>query len=58
MKEHQISFNYEQTNAVMKVVKDHNLQIVSQNFDSRSELVFKVRLSDESRVLVMFEKLS
>jgi len=58
MKEHQISFNYEQTNAVMKIVKDYNLQIISHGFDNRSELVFRVRLSDESRVLVMFEKLS
>ena len=58
MKEHQISFNYEQTNAVMKIVKDYNLQIISHGFDNRSELVFKVRLSDEGRVLAMFEKLS
>ncbi|MDR0437384.1 MAG: YigZ family protein [Bacteroidales bacterium] len=58
MKEHQISFDYEQTNAVMKIVKDYNLQVISQSFDSRSELVFKVRLSDENRVLAMFEKLS
>jgi uncharacterized YigZ family protein len=51
MKEHHISFNYEQINAVMKIVKDHNLQIISQNLDTVSQLTFKVRLSDEERVL-------
>jgi uncharacterized YigZ family protein len=56
LKDHQISFDYEQMNAVMKIVKDFNLQIVSQSFDNCSELVFKVRLSDESRVLEAFQK--
>jgi uncharacterized YigZ family protein len=51
LKEHHISFDYEQMNAVMKIVKDFNLQVVSQSFDTCSQLVFKVRLSDESRVL-------
>ncbi|MCL2026868.1 MAG: YigZ family protein [Bacteroidales bacterium] len=57
LKEHQISFNYEQMNTVMKIVKDLNLQVVSQSFDNRSQLVFKVRLSDENRVLEVFQKL-
>ncbi|MDR2906915.1 MAG: YigZ family protein [Bacteroidales bacterium] len=57
MKEHQLSFDYEQINTVMKIVKDFDLQIVSQNFDSRSQLTFKVRLSNEERVLAMFEKI-
>ena len=56
LKEHQISFNYEQMNTVMKIVKDLNLQVVSQSFDNRSQLVFRVRLSDESRVLEDFRK--
>ncbi len=56
MKEHQITFPYEQINTVMKIVKDFNLQIVSQDFDNPARLTFKVRLSDEERVLGMFLK--
>jgi len=57
MKEHQISFDYGRINSVMKIVKDYNLQVILQNFDSRSNLIFRVQLSDENRVLAMFEKL-
>ncbi len=57
MKQHQITFAYEQINAVMKIVKDFDLQIVSQDFDSPARLTFNVRFSDEERVLGMFGKI-
>lgn len=51
LKKHKITFEYEQINAVMKIMKEFDLQIIEQDFGSLSQLVFEVRLSDEDCVL-------
>ncbi|MBN2164941.1 MAG: YigZ family protein [Marinilabiliaceae bacterium] len=49
-----ISFNYETMNDVMKIIKDENLSIISQNFELKCFIVFCVRQRDSERVKDVF----
>jgi uncharacterized YigZ family protein len=41
----QLAFDYPQMNAVMKVVKDHSLEVLSQDFQLRCQMALRVRES-------------
>lgn len=51
------TFGYGQLNAVMRVIKDFGLTIVSQRQEADCTLTFRVRLSDIDAVTARFEKL-
>lgn len=50
-------FGYEQLNAVMRIVKEHGLTVVSRRQELDCTLRFRVRLSDVDAVRGRFEKL-
>ena len=47
---YRIDFDYLQTNAVMKLVKDNNLQVLNQNFDQPSTITITVRKTLVDRI--------
>jgi uncharacterized YigZ family protein len=50
-KELRIKFEYPQMNVVMKLVKDHGLQIIDQKLEMSCEMMLGVRLSMERQVV-------
>ncbi len=53
----EIKFDYLQMNDVMKIIKDENLEIKSQNFELNCSLVFSVRKNNSLKVQEMFSKI-
>ncbi|TCD00612.1 YigZ family protein [Pedobacter frigidisoli] len=53
---YEINFDYLQMNDVMKLVKDENLQVLGQNFDTNCTLKFEVRKAQLNQVLSKFDK--
>lgn len=54
---YEVNFDYLQMNDVMKLVKDENLQILSQQFDTKCILKFEVRKAQLNQVLSKFDKI-
>lgn len=52
------SFTYPMMNAVMRLVKEMNLRIVSQNFDNTCEIKLSIRKSEASVLRERLDKLS
>ena len=52
-----IAFGYFIMNDVMKVVKEDNPTVVSQNFDNECRMQLQIRLNDYERIKSKFEKL-
>lgn len=52
-----IQFDYLQMNAVMKIIKDEKLEIISQNFELACELIFAVRKNNADNVCDLFKKI-
>lgn len=52
-----VTFGYEQMNAVMRIIKDHQLTVLSQEQALACKLTFSVRQSLESLVCDRFSKL-
>ena len=52
-----VTFGYEQMNGVMRIIKDHQLTVVSQEQALACKLTFSVRQSLESLVCERFSKL-
>jgi len=55
---YEVSFDYLQMNEVMKLIKDEDLQILSQQFDIHCCLRFEVRKSHLNQVLGKFDKIA
>lgn len=53
---YEIKFDYLVMNQVMKIVKDEELQILNQNFDTNCTLTFEVRKANLNPVLAKLEK--
>ncbi|TCC90242.1 YigZ family protein [Pedobacter frigiditerrae] len=53
---YQINFDYLVMNQVMKIVKDENLEIINQEFDTNCLIKFEVRKSNLNIVLAKLEK--
>ncbi|MGB3947791.1 MAG: YigZ family protein [Bacteroidia bacterium] len=58
MEHYQIMFDYLQMNDVMKLMKEEELEQVSQNFDLNCSLVFAVRKNNAPKVVDLFKKIS
>ncbi len=54
---YQIQFDYLAMNEVMKVIKDHNLQVSNQQFDLACRLELSHRHSEIEFILSLFEKI-
>lgn len=54
----EIKFDYLQMNQVMKIIKDENLEIHSQNFELDCSLIFSVRKNNSMKVQELFNKIS
>lgn len=54
---YEVYFDYLQMNDVMKLVKDENLQVLAQQFDTHCNLKFEVRKSHLNQVLGRFDKI-
>lgn len=52
-----ISFGYFIMNDVMKVIKEDNPTILSQNFDNECQMQLQIRLNDYERIKAKLEKL-
>ena len=52
-----VHFEYLQMNDIMKVIKDENLDVLSQNFDINCILKFEVRKAQLNQVLSKFDKI-
>ncbi len=53
---YEIKFDYLAMNQVMRIVKDEELQMLSQNFDTNCAITFEVRKANLNVVLGKFEK--
>ncbi|HEX8609296.1 MAG TPA: YigZ family protein, partial [Pedobacter sp.] len=56
--EYELKFDYLQMNDVMKIIKDENLIIQSQNFELSPTLTFSVRKSNSVKIYDMLKKLN
>ena len=55
---YEIKFDYLQMNDVMKIIKDENLEIQSQNFELTCSLIFAVRKNNADKVQHLFTKIN
>jgi uncharacterized YigZ family protein len=53
---YELQFDYLQMNDVMKIIKDENLEMLSQNFELACTLSFSVRKSNSTNVYDQFSK--
>jgi len=53
----QIIFEYNDMNKVMRLIKEHHLDIVSQNLQEKGEIVLSIRLDDFKSLKNTFEKI-
>ena len=54
---YEIKFDYLAMNQVMRIIKEEDLQILNQNFDTNCMLTFEVRKASLNQVLDKFEKI-
>ncbi|MDQ1138813.1 IMPACT family protein [Pedobacter agri] len=54
---YEVHFEYLQMNDVMKVIKDENLEVLNQQFDTNCILKFEVRKAQLNQVLSKFDKI-
>ena len=55
---YQLTFDYLQMNDVMKLMKEEELEQISQNFDLNCSLIFAVRKNNAQKVVDLFKKIS
>lgn len=55
---YQLTFDYLQMNDVMKLMKDEELEQISQNFDLNCTLTFAVRKNNAQKLVDLFKKIS
>ena len=55
---YELKFDYLQMNDVMKIIKDENLQVCSQNFELNCSLSFSVRKNSSNKVYEQFSKIN
>jgi len=53
-----INFNYLQMNDIMRIIKEDNLLIISQNFDTECSLQLSIRKTQVNQVLAKLNKLT
>ena len=55
---YELAFDYLQMSAVMKIIKDENLEQIQQNFELGCKLIFSVRRNNSNKVVELFSKIS
>lgn len=55
---YELKFDYLQMNNIMKIIKDEDLTMISQNFELDPSLVFSVRKSNSNKVYDLFSKIA
>lgn len=53
----QINFDYKNMNKVMRIIKEKNLEIVSQKMDETCEILFSTRKKNAEMIVDIFENL-
>ena len=53
---YELQFDYLQMNDVMKIMKDENLEMLSQNFELSCTLSFSVRKSNSTKIYDLLSK--
>jgi uncharacterized YigZ family protein len=56
--QYQLDFDYLDMNAVMKIVKDENLEIISQQFDNQCIIELSIRKAQVNQVIRKLEKIN
>lgn len=54
---YQINFDYLAMNQVMKIIKEENINVISQDFDTHCQIKFEIRKSNLNLVLGKLEKI-
>jgi uncharacterized YigZ family protein len=54
---YELKFDYLQMNNVMRIIKDEDLEMLSQNFELDPSLVFSIRKSNSNKVYDLFSKI-
>lgn len=55
--QYQLRFDYLQLNAVMKVIKDEEIAVLSQHMDNNCEMIIEIRQGTVNRLLAILEKI-
>jgi putative IMPACT (imprinted ancient) family translation regulator len=53
----QVIFDYNDMNKVMRIIKEHQLDIVSQNLAEKGVITLAIRLDDYANIKSLFEKI-
>ena len=53
----QIIFSYKDMNKVMRIIKEHQLTIISQNLQEKGEIILSVRLDDYEKIKDLYTKI-
>jgi len=53
----QIIFGYNDMNKVMRIIKEHQLTIISQNLQEKGEIILSVRLDDYEKIKDLYTKI-
>jgi len=56
-KELSVGFTYDDMNKVMRIIKEHQLDIKSQDLQAEGTIVLTIRLSDFEKIKALFEKI-
>ncbi len=54
---YELQFEYPRLNDVMKIIKEHNLEVASQNFNISCSLMFSVRKSHAEKIITTLDAL-
>jgi len=52
-----ISFGYENMNNIMRIIKEHNLNVINQKMDLNCEITISVRKNDARQIFELFDYL-
>jgi len=52
---YEVDFRYEDMNQLMRIVKEHSLNVVNQNFEMNCKLTFSIRNSQSKKIQSIFE---
>lgn len=55
--QYQLRFDYLQLNAVMKVIKEEEIAVLSQHMDNNCEMIIEIRQGTVNRLLAILEKI-
>ncbi len=53
---YQVKFRYEDTNVIMKIIGEKNLQQLEQVFDIESKIIFSIRKSESDRIFKLISR--